>query len=205
MKKIKLSFIIAATGILLFSCTKDKNSPGYEYMPDMYRQSHFKAFEENPNSPTGGMMIPVDGTIAHSEDREKMINYLPYGYSDNQSGRDSATAYSKNPLVFSQKHLDEGKINYDIYCKTCHGEKGMGDGPITKVTAVLTPPAYNSDQLKNATEGQIYYATQFGKNNMGSYASQLTAYERWQVVYYVQTLQGGGSTTTPTDSTATAK
>lgn len=215
MKKLNISFVAIAAGMLLLSsCSKDKNSPGYEYMghTDMYRSPSYKAFETNPFFENGlTMQTQVDGTIPHSADREKMINYFPFAYANTPAGRDSAIAYLKNPLAKSEDHLKQGEYNYNIYCVACHGKKGMGDGPVVTLLAKrdnmgLLPPAYNSDQLKNATEGQIFYATQYGKGNMGSYAAQLSAYERWQIVMYVQTLQGGGaladSTSAPADTLA---
>lgn len=94
--------------------------------------------------------------------------------------------------------MDEGKRLYDVYCIACHGKEGKGDGSVVKILLEkdnygLQPPAYNSDQLKGISEGQIYYAMQYGKGNMGSYASQTNAVERWQIVQYVQTLQQLGA------------
>jgi mono/diheme cytochrome c family protein len=215
MKKLNISFIAIAAGMLLLSsCYKAKNSPGWEYMgqTDMYRSPSYKAYENNPFFNNGlTMQNQVEGTIPHSFDREKMVNYMPFNYSNNLAGRDSAIAYLKNPLAKTEAHLKDGEYLYNIYCIACHGKKGMGDGPVVTLLAKrdnmgLLPPAYNSDQLKNATEGQIFYATQYGKGNMGPYAAQLSAFERWQVVMYVQTLQGGGaasdSTSAPTDTIA---
>jgi mono/diheme cytochrome c family protein len=39
-------------------------------------------------------------------------------------------------------------------------------------------------------DGQMFYSITFGKNLMGSYASQLTAKQRWQVITYIKTKQG---------------
>ncbi len=209
MNKLNISLMaIAATALLLTSCQKkDKNSPGYEYMGefDMYRTQSYKAYEDNNVFPNGlTMQNQVEGTIPHSFDREKMINYMPFPYPNTLGGRDSAIAFLKNPLQKTEANMAEGERLYNIYCIACHGKKGMADGPVVKLldkrgNMGLLPPAYSSDQAKNATEGQIFYATQYGKGNMGPYNAQLSAFERWQVVMYVQTLQGGG---TSPDSTA---
>lgn len=211
MNKLNISLIaIAASAMLLTSCQKkDKNSPGYEYMGefDMYRQESYRAYESNPNFENGlTMQNQLEGTIMHSFDREKMLNNMPFNYANTPGGRDSAIAFLKNPLQKNETNLKEGERLYAIYCAPCHGKTGAGDGSVVKILMErdnmgLQPPAYNSDQLKAATEGQIFYATQYGKGNMGPYAAQLSAYERWQVVMHVQTLQGGGAATT--DSTKT--
>lgn len=215
MKKINKNILlgIAAVSMVFTSCFKDKNSPGFEYMPDMYYSPAYKPGEKNPNFTDGKTnQDPVSGTIAHSFDRSKMINFMPYPYSNTPSGRDSAIAFLKNPLEPTEANLAEGKRLYEVFCIACHGKEGQGDGSVVKVLLAkenygLQPPAYNSDQLKNITEGQIYHAMQYGKGNMGPYASQLSAYERWQIVFYVQQLQkaGGAASAAPADSTLSAK
>jgi hypothetical protein len=36
----------------------------------------------------------------------------------------------------------------------------------------------------------MFYSLTFGKNLMGSYASQLSAKQRWMVITYIKTKQG---------------
>lgn len=81
-------------------------------------------------------------------------------------------------------------------CTHCHGEKGEGDGKVITVGEYpATPPAYNT--LKEAdgsfkTLGSIFHTITYGKNAMGSHASQLDKDQRWKVAMYVRTLQMGG-------------
>jgi hypothetical protein len=35
----------------------------------------------------------------------------------------------------------------------------------------------------------MYHSIHYGKNNMGSYASQLSSKQRWQLVQYIRLLQ----------------
>lgn len=188
-------FITGVIAASLLACTKDKNSPGYEFMPDMYNSPAYKAGEENPVFGDGKTnQNPVSGTIAYADDETQRINYLPYPYDDTPEGRDAAYANLRNPLPKSAENLAEGERLYGIYCAVCHGAKGQGDGPVVKVLIAkdnygLQPNPYNSEQLRDISEGQIFHAMQWGKNNMGSYASQLTPVERWKIVMYVQTLQ----------------
>jgi hypothetical protein len=39
-------------------------------------------------------------------------------------------------------------------------------------------------------DGQMFYSLTYGKNLMGSYASQLTAKQRWEVITYIKIKQG---------------
>src|SRR5262249_1477649 len=99
----------------------------------------------------------------------------------------------------------EGKRLYENYCIHCHGEKGGGDGLVTQHNGPK-PPAYYSDQLKDLPEGKAFHTTEYGKNMMGSHASQLLASQRWKIIMYVQTLQhqgvSGGGKAEAKDSTA---
>jgi hypothetical protein len=52
----------------------------------------------------------------------------------------------------------------------------------------------------------MFHTTEFGKNMMGSHASQLLASQRWKIIMYVQTLQKSGQATAAmADSTKTVK
>ena len=35
-------------------------------------------------------------------------------------------------------------------------------------------------------EGQMFYSVMYGKNLMGSYASQLSRHQRWMVIRYIK-------------------
>jgi SNF family Na+-dependent transporter len=37
--------------------------------------------------------------------------------------------------------------------------------------------------------GQMFYSLAYGKNTMGSYASQMTRKQRWQVIAYIKNKQ----------------
>lgn len=174
---------------------KDANSPGVEYMPDMYRSPSLEYYGSQViNGDTVfTAMTPVKGTIARG--------YMPYVYPNTPEGYEAAGLYLKNPLPYSEKTEKEGEVLFGKFCVHCHGASGAGDG---KVGLKLpgAPPAYNGT-LKNLPEGKIFHSITYGKGLMGSHASQLTQEERWKLVYYVQKLQGP-KTAPAADSTAKA-
>jgi len=61
-------------------------------------------------------------------------------------------------------------------------------------------PALDAVQLKEAERlylvncgiCQMFYSVTYGKGQMGSYASQLSSTQRWQIIHYVKSKQGGG-------------
>lgn len=214
LKTIKLVGCIALVAGTMVSCKGDSNSPGMEYMPDMYRSSAVEGYWDYAEvrgeySQEAADLIrekfsfvPPAGTIPFSGECGNSIN-SPYAHgapigADKSHGlygmrQDSAgytnAALDRNPIPFSDDVLKEGKVLFERFCIHCHGEKGAGDGAVPSTGKYPPPPAYNG-ALKDLPAGQIFYSITYGKNAMGSHASQLNKEERWKVVYYVQTLQG---------------
>ncbi|MCS7074657.1 MAG: cytochrome c [Bacteroidia bacterium] len=188
---------------LLVSCSKDPTSTGLEYAPQMYHSIPLEPYSQrdyNPFFADGkNAQAPVQGTIARGK-----IDY-GYPYPNTPEGYEKAGAELKNPLPFTPENLEEGKRLYTLYCVHCHGEAGDGQGSIPAAGKFPPPPAYNGP-LKNLPEGKMYHTITYGKNLMGSHASQLSPEERWKVIFYVKTLQNPDaatpSATSTVDSTA---
>jgi len=153
-------------------------------MPDMYRSPSLEYYSVHTvdGDTVNNAMKPVAGTVARG--------YMPYPYANTPEGYEAAGLNLHNPLPADKKEKweAEGEVLFGKFCVHCHGATGAGDG---KVGGKLPgpPPAYNG-ALKNLPEGKIFHSITYGKNSMGSHASQLTQEERWKLVYYVQKLQG---------------
>ena len=179
MKSILKITIVLAFIFTLTSCWSDKTTPNYQYMPDMYKPVGYETYSENPNY-TNGMttQLPAEGTIARGQ--------VPYDYDNTNEGYEAAKLDSKNPLEVDESNLENGKKMYTIYCASCHGKTGVGDGTLVQREKILGVPNYKDRAI---TEGSIYHVIMFGRNMMGSHASQLTAKERWQTTMYVEQLR----------------
>lgn len=177
---------------------KDANSPGVEFMPDMYRSPSLEYYSTHTidGDTMYNAMKPVAGSVARG--------YMPYPYKNDAQGYEAAGLNLKNPLTGKarEEYEKEGEVIYGKFCVHCHGATGAGDG---KVAGKLPgpPPAYNGT-LKNLPEGKIFHSITYGKGMMGQHASQLTAEERWKLVYYVQKLQGPKEAATDSTAKATA-
>ena len=177
------SALLITLVVTMVSCG-DPQSPGVEYMPDMYRTPALEPYAGNSfYSDSMEARLPAEGSIPRG------MNYLPYGISNDTAGYGLAGRILKNPLPASEEVLAEGKVIYTKFCVHCHGKEGMGDGATVTAGGHPPPPAYNSASLKNLPEGKMFHSITYGKNLMGSHASQLNNEERWKVIRYVQTLQ----------------
>jgi len=47
----------------------------------------------------------------------------------------------------------------------------------------------------NMPDGQMFYSVTYGKNMMGSYASQLNRKQRWEIIYYIKHKQATAKAT----------
>ena len=145
---------------------------------------------------------PVAGTIKRGEQ-------FPYTLPNDSNGY-KASAAVKNPFTsITPGELAEAGRLFNINCAICHGEKAAGNGPIStsgKIGGIanLTLPNYVS-----MADGTIFHVMTYGKNLMGSYASQLDKRQRWMIVKYIRTLQPSAAPTdsskVKTDSTSIAK
>lgn len=192
-RKLLNNFSISclAAAFLLTGCSTDPLSPGIEFMPDMYRSIAVKPYEQSGLFKDSiSSLLPVPGTISQGNipNTELGINSIPYAYPDSPEGYEAAGLNLKNPLEFSQAHLDKGKDLYTKFCVHCHGDAGGGDGSLVKNGKFPSPGSYASKV--GLTEGKMFHSMTYGKGLMGQHASQLNKQERWQLVFYVQSLIG---------------
>lgn len=182
----KLGICLSA-GLLLASCTKDPNSPGYEYMPDMYRSSSQEAYVDYNNPDVQSAKLPPAHTIPFSEDPAAAWNNFPYPFAQDAVGYEQSVAL-KNPIPYSQEVMDQGMDLYLKYCGHCHGEKGDGKGQIALNGKIEGIPDYKGN-IKTLPEGKIFHSISYGKGVMGAHAPLLSKEERWKLVHVVRKFQ----------------
>lgn len=184
VNKLAICFI---SGALLSSCTKDPNSPGYEYFPDMYRSASVEAYVDYNHSDVPSARLPVTGTIPFSNDPSKAWINFPYPYSQDVVGYELAVNL-KNPIPYSEDMMEEAADIYMKFCAQCHGENGDGKGPIALNGKIAGIPDYRG-AVKSLPDGKIYHAISYGKGVMGAHAPLLNKEERWKLVHYVRKFQ----------------
>lgn len=81
-----------------------------------------------------------------------------------------------------------GKSIYMKHCRSCHGNKGLGDGPKAKMLKTF-PGDFSSDEFKGQKDGVLYYQSIIGRDEMPNYESKIGDDEdRWALIMYLKTL-----------------
>ena len=178
MKSLFNKSIVFILGLSVVSCVENSN-PNYQYMPNMYETVSYEpygAYDVFENEQEA--KLPVEGTVPRG--------WKPYEYEDSNEGYAAAKENLDNPLPYTEENLAAGKQLYTIYCAVCHGDSGDGQGILVEREKILGIPSYDTRDL---TEGSVYHVMYYGLNAMGSYASQTSIEERWQIDHYVMSLR----------------
>lgn len=170
---------VALVVIICFISCGDKRTPQRQYMPDMYVSVPYDVNGADGINDKMVNRLPVAGTVSRK-------GIVAYDIPNTNEGYEKAKATLKNPLATTEKNLAKGKELYGIYCATCHGKKGDGNGVLSQRDKFNGIPNYKDREL---TSGNIYHVIMYGKNSMGSHAGQLQYKERWQIVQYVEKLR----------------
>ncbi len=203
-------FLVLIVGAFaLQSCQQaGVNSPGSEYMPDMghsiaYEANYYNYYyyntwgTEDEYYKLAQPGLPVKGTVPRRSNAAGFNiptqGSVPYYYADTEEERNRAIAeIIDNPLPITDAGLAEGKNLYNIFCATCHGEKGDGNGYLVRDDGGVYPvqPAnFLLEEHVNASNGRYYHSIMWGKNLMGSYKDKISYEERWNVIHYIRSLQ----------------
>ena len=181
-------------------------------MPDMSYSRAYETYADHSNLAEKGINynnMPVAGTISREEE-------MPFHVTKDE-GTDTSHYFAskqvKSPVdTLSVTDAKEAERLYLINCGICHGTKLNGNGPLYndgKGPYPVAPKNLVADPVVSVMpEGQMFYSVTYGKNKMGSYASQLSRKQRWMVIRYIknQQLETKAKAAAPAaDATATTK
>ncbi len=95
----------------------------------------------------------------------------------------------KNPIAADATSIADGKALWSTHCKSCHGAKGLGDGP--KAAQLKTESGdFSKAIFQNQTDGELFYKLSEGREDMPNFKKKMPeADERWSLVIFMRTLK----------------
>ena len=178
MKSVYKITLLFGITILVSSCHNNA-APNYQYFPNMYESVGYETYSESDAFKNGiEAQLPAEGTVNRG--------FEPFEYENSTEGYELAKANLKSPLDSLSRNPEKAKELFEIYCATCHGNNGNGNGKLVEREKFLGVPSYKDRVI---TEGSIYHVITYGLNSIGSHANQLSPQERWLVTDYVLKLK----------------
>jgi mono/diheme cytochrome c family protein len=81
-----------------------------------------------------------------------------------------------------------GKPLYLQHCKSCHGAKGLGDGPKSATLKTIVP-SFAEAKFKAQAAGDVYFQAFVGRDEMPNFEKKITdEADRWAVIAYIKSL-----------------
>lgn len=173
-----LPIVIALTAAV--SCDRTRSSTGWDYMPDMYYSNAYETYTPNPNFEDNlTMRTPVKGTIPR--------DMVPFPYVKTDEDRLLAGTELVNPLEVTGDNLERGEEVYRIFCLSCHGQKGDGQGYLYTSGRYPYPPGnLIIEEVMKLSDGEIYHSITVGYGIMGAHGSMIHPDDRWKAVLHLR-------------------
>lgn len=94
-----------------------------------------------------------------------------------------------NPIPADDTSLQRGEILYSIHCALCHGEAGLGDGPLAEYYTERPPSDLTGLNVTAQFDSTLFLTLSRGLGQMPPLSENLTARERWDVINYLRSLE----------------
>jgi len=157
-----------------------------DFQPKYLTQARSPFFEDGRT-----MRPPIAGTVA--QDNLDANEHLHRGKVDGEWA-------DTFPMPVDMVMMNRGRQRFDIYCATCHGLTGDGQGIIhlrarergemsREENAWRPPTSLYAQSVLDQPVGQLYGTVANGYQTMPGYASQIPVEDRWAIVLYVRALQ----------------
>ncbi len=178
---MKRNFIPIAIALMaIVSCDRTRSSTGWDYMPDMYYSNAYESYTPNPNFEDNlTMRTPVEGTVPR--------DMIPFPWVKSDEDRIAAGEALVNPWEATEENLTRGSEAYDIFCLSCHGPAGDGQGFLFTSKKYPYPPAsLISEQARALKDGEIYHSITVGYGIMGSHGGMIRPEDRWKIILHLR-------------------
>lgn len=136
-----------------------------------------------------GTLLLVFLEVGCSENLEVQPSFQPQEAPRKHAPLGSVPQESRAILVSppkkTAKQIQRGEALFEINCSHCHGKKGAGDGPVAK--HIVVPPAdLRSGDVQKKSDSELYRIVTDGRGRMPAFHGEISAEERWAIVYFVK-------------------
>lgn len=185
---IVLTVLLVIVIMLTAASRVDYTQPNIEILPDMKYTPAWAAYSPNPVFANGRtLQAPVAGTIARGQ--------MPLHFEATKEDALRAGEELENPYQQTdaepaqlQESILRGGGTYRVFCVSCHGATGAGDGPVPQ-RGFPPPPSLLTGKSLQMRDGQLFHILTYGQGSMSSFTGQLSPERRWDVINYVRSLQ----------------
>jgi mono/diheme cytochrome c family protein len=92
----------------------------------------------------------------------------------------------KNPVATGDASTKAGQALYTKNCASCHGKAGLGDG-VKARSLKQFPGDFSKADYQKQSDGDLFYKTKFGRDEMPKYDGKLADDDIWNIVNYMRT------------------
>jgi len=98
-------------------------------------------------------------------------------------------AFARNPIPRTAESIARGRLLFQQQCAICHGERGLGDGPVAAslkekpddLSKIAGPPIF--------PDGIVVYRIANGKNLMPAFKATLSEPQLWDLLNFIRSLR----------------
>lgn len=222
-KRRLLMLTLALPALAIGACRGERSdAPPRQFFPGMDDQQRWDPQEETDFYADGRVARePVAGTVAfgwwpHADDQGRDVflaeSDAVYRGIDGQGGylarapidelfEDSPSSPDVADLIA------RGRERFDIYCSSCHGKTGAGDGMVGSRWSNPMPSFHTEAYQPGGEKGQdgyLFHTIRNGVPNapgvlpelkMPAYAERVNVRDAWAIVLYIRSLQRAQSAT----------
>jgi len=193
-RKLIYTFLLIASISLipmgyLYKSTRDvKSKPRIQVVYDMDNQNSYRQQKENDFfADNMSMRSYPEGTVARGQLNADDAYY--------RGTNDAGEFIIDMPVEMDMDLLERGQDRFNIFCSSCHGQSGNGDGLVhrhaTKLAEGLWAPPSNltSKAVTDLPVGNIFNTITNGIRTMPAHGTQIPHQDRWAIVAYLKALQ----------------
>lgn len=90
--------------------------------------------------------------------------------------------YPDEPLILTQ-----GEELYLLYCASCHGEEGYGDGAAGGALGVQ-PADFHEEAVQKQSDGALFWKLSTGRGSMPPFGEVFSEEQKWQLIAFIRNL-----------------